>query len=222
MLNQVDFITFIRFVTNGLWRIRDPLDYFIVKRCFKCLVKQVCRIGCYENEFWTFNELKRKNEILCRFNAIYLALFWLIGLICGVCYAACNQSVVVLMRLAIFYQVSIVGLVYVLYLPIIAAVLCVKRSCPVAFYTVASLTSFLFGCSLCWITYVYGTASWLIKVLLLFSESAVNILILYMGYQKSSARFETVREYCHLIIAALLLGCLDCLLVSPFAATLLN
>ena len=167
-----------------------------------------------------FNHIKHK--FFCRFNILFLALIWTVGLICGVCYAANNLSVVVLMRLAISKQVSIVGLLYVLVLPLLIAAMCVYHSRPVVFYILIALEAFLSSSSLYWVANAYGSAAWLMQILLLFSKTISNAFLLWTGYKQACCAFS-FRTYCICVVFILpLIGLIDYLILSPFTVTLLN
>lgn len=163
-----------------------------------------------------------RHKHFCSFNVTFLALFWTVGLICGVCYAANNLSVVVLMRLAILKQVSIVGLLYVLVLPLLIAVICVYYSRPAVFYLLIALKAFFSSTCLYWVANAYGSAAWLVQILLLFSATVSNAILLWVGYKQAHHVFSFHIHCVFIVMIILFIGLIDYLLLSPFTVTLLN
>ena len=165
---------------------------------------------------------RKYHGITCNFRLIILAFIWVVSLLCGVLYSARHQSVVVLMRLILSFQVSIVGVLFASILPFLITIYCSSNVKLFLIYTLCFFRGFLVGYAICALTITYGTGGWLVYMLSSFSSAISNLLLLLLWFyelNKSSFHIRNLR-----IVAALLavvFSAIDYLFVSPFTATLI-
>lgn len=159
----------------------------------------------------------------CISRAAFLAFLWTLSLICGGCVAANDPSVVVLMRLAPLCQVSIVGLVYVIFLPFLISFISIHRGQTIWIYILLGIKGFLNGYCLSGISLVYGDAGWLMCGLLLFSGFAVNVYLLNLGFGKPIGKHMLFHiDHAIALFVALMIGIVDYFIISPFLMRLLR
>ena len=156
------------------------------------------------------------------YSAIFLAFFWCVGLCVGVSLAFCSpDSISSLLHLAVLQKLSIVNIIAILLLPHFVTFLFLILSAPygvllIAFLKAAGLSYLLIG-----VLTAFGSAGWLISMLLLFSDllSAVFLIRIWFAVLQKRARcFDFLFSGVFLI----LIGIIDCYIVSPFLATLFH
>lgn len=157
------------------------------------------------------------------FHAIFLALLWTVSLICGGFLAVNDPSVVFLMRSAPYSQVSIVGLIYAIFLPITVSLVFNRRFHRLWIYVLSALRAFLTGYILLGISYAYGDSGWLVCGLSLFSCTTVNILLVYIwsGILLTNHR-RSGTEFIFSMLLGFVFGTLDYAIISPFLTNLLR
>lgn len=101
---------------------------------------------------------------------ILLALLWCIGLICGASVAACTDNLASLMLACCNAGVSIVGLFIVPFLPFLISAFAVFCSAPLILYLTGLYKSFLLGFCVSAVGLVFFGGSWLVCLLLLFTD----------------------------------------------------
>jgi len=159
----------------------------------------------------------------CSIRVVILAFFWTVSLICGVCISANDQSVVSLMRLLPYAQVSIVGLILVLFVPLLISIICVRFANLIVIYIISALKGFLLGYCLYGISAAFGDSGWLMRFLLFFSESCSTFVLLWFWVRQLGGICVSFRRDCiSASLASLIIGMIDYLLVSPFLTSLMN
>lgn len=169
------------------------------------------------------NFVNRNACFSCRFGAIILAFSWTVSLICGVCFSAKDLSVVVLMRLLPYSQVSIVGLIFVLLLPLLIAILCLFYAKPVVLNILFIIKGFFLGYFLYGVKVAFGDSGWLMRFLVSFSDSCMSLVLLWFGFRQIEKNKLSLKKDAIVASAAtLIIGIIDYFLVSPFLASLMN
>lgn len=153
----------------------------------------------------------------------YLALWLSLGLIAGAVVAAAAGSALDSMIPAAADQVgSLSDLLISVLLPFVLSAFAALMGelwllYPIAFFK-AFLVSFLgFG-----VMSVYGSAGWLIRCLLLFSECCTLPILILFWIRQLSGQGSRMTVTALAVFAAVLIGSLDYCIVSPFLANVIS
>lgn len=155
---------------------------------------------------------------------VLLALFWCVGLFFGI-YTACsfNDAFVPLMRAAVQCRVSIVGLLLILFLPFLFAAFAVYFSQPWLLLVIGFVKAFSFGFCCFAAQSCFGSAGWLVRLLLLFSDSCMLPVLCWFCVRHISGDLMAIRKDLILALAlAIVVGSIDYYWVSPFLAALID
>lgn len=154
----------------------------------------------------------------------FLALSFLLGLVFGVAvFSAAGDSFLSLMRGILSGSVSIVGLLCVTFLPFLFSAFAVSISEPWLLLPVSFGKAFLFSLVSLGLLQGFGSAGWLVRWLLMFSD-LVSLPLLYGFWQR---HISGERRYCFAECFALLsffflIGSVDYCCISPFLADLIH
>ena len=115
---------------------------------------------------------------------ISLCIFWLLGISVG-CWISqvLKPSFFLLMRSVVCQPVSIVGLFTSIFLPLILSYLSFLCKKPVIILIVCFLKAVAFSFSGVLLSQFFGSASWLLRFLFLFSDNCFMIVLFYLWYQ---------------------------------------
>lgn len=155
---------------------------------------------------------------------LILAFSWLLGLICGilVCLSAGN-SFASWMRSTVYGAVSIVSLLFVTILPFLFSALAVYLSKPVLLLVICFCKAFLLSYVSLGVYQAFGSAGWLVRYLLSFSE-CMSAPLLYWCWQRyllgKASLFGWESAYAFAL--AVLIGSADYCIISPFLASLID
>lgn len=109
-----------------------------------------------------------------RRNILFLFSIWIIGLFVGICLY--NPGFSSLMRSVVFQPVSIVGLLVILFLPLFTVYVSFRLNKPIFGIIVCFLKAIAFGFTGCLVTQTFKSASWLMRLLFLFSDHCFVVL----------------------------------------------
>lgn len=153
-----------------------------------------------------------------------LAFFWLTGLVSGilVCLSA-GDSFVSWMRSTVYWSVSIVGLLFVTIFPFLISAFAVFISRPGLLLPICFCKAFLFSLVSMGTVQAFGSAGWLIRCLLLFSD-CVSVPLLYWYWLRFLPGTRTFCGWETVAILALgaLIGSVDYRIISPFLVHLIK
>lgn len=161
---------------------------------------------------------------LFRYRMAILAFFWIVGLLCGVFFAsAVKDFVFPQMRSFAYVRVSIAGLVAVLAFPLAISAVAVYLNVPVFLFPICFFKAFSFGCCLYSISVAFGDAGWLVRLLLLFSDSCMIVPLLWFWCRHQTGKRASIkRDLAVCTSFAALIGVTDYYLVSPYLVELMN
>lgn len=155
---------------------------------------------------------------------ILLAFFWTLGLFLGI-YSSfpMEDSFFRLMRAAAGCRVSIVGLFAVLILPFLFSAFAVYFSQPWLLLLICFLKAYCFGFC-CFLTQIsFGSAGWLLRLLLLFSDCCILPVLCWFWIRHISGEKRALwQDLAVCAAASLLIGGVDYCVISPFLATLID
>ena len=147
---------------------------------------------------------------------------WFAGLILGIVYTYCTQPFASLMRSAVSGSVSIVGLGAVLFLPYLLTVstVCFFRS--VCLIPIAFCKAFFYATCATGVALSFGGSGWLIRWLLLFSDTA-SLPVLYWMWLRSLEEHRNPRNQAFWVSAGALaiIGVTDYMVIAPFLNSVL-
>lgn len=154
--------------------------------------------------------------------AALLALSFVLGLVLGaLLFLSAENDSTSLMRMAKNGPVSIVGLLSVSFLPFLISAFAVYVSQPWLLPVIALCKGASFSLVSLGVTAAYGSAGWLMRLLLMFSDLCALPLLLFfwLRYISGERRF-TAWSACRYLAALLTVGSIDYCLISPFLAGL--
>lgn len=160
----------------------------------------------------------------CKGHVILLAFLWISGLLCGMFFiSAAGDLFSSLMYAAAFCRVSIVGLAAVLLFPLIVSAVAVYMAVPAFVLPICFLKAFCYGCVLFVSSAAFGNAGWLMRILLLFSDSCMMVPLHWFWCRHLSGRRDSLkRDLTVCVVLAAFIGSVDYFLVSPYLVELMN
>ena len=174
------------------------------------------------NQRTTCNMHPRFLHRLCSSTA--LACCWFCGLLIGFLYGRnADPSYFYLMRMAASSCMSIVGLLTALCLPFLISALAVFLMRPQWMLLICFLKAFTFACCGCALTAAFGSAGWLVRILLQFSDCC-TIPFFYWFCMRNLSGFstDTPSDLRVCGIALMIVGTLDFCVISPFLVKLID
>lgn len=161
--------------------------------------------------------LQDRNRIYC-----ILAILVLFSSGFGVIYAAtAAQSYFYLMRIAVSRPVSIVGSITAVILPYVVSVLVVTNFKSYFVYPVVAVHIFMFSCASWVVTNLYGTAGWLVGLMLQFPHVFLLPMLLQLSIGKLGGKnLRNLMRRCLFYIG--LIGIINYCAVSSFLAKIMN
>ena len=157
-----------------------------------------------------------------RYARIALIVFFLLGLCSGSIYACrAASSADSFITLVAGERATLIGLLITALLPLIFAALFSYFSVPALLLPICLLKSFAFSfCSTC-VLRTFGDSGWLVRLLLLFTDSVALLPLLWFCFRQVSGNRRMFRkDFMLSFLTALVVCILDFLFVSPFLATL--
>lgn len=150
-----------------------------------------------------------------------LVLSWVLGSLSSLLFA--KHYCFSLMCPLTVERVSIVGMIVSLTLPFILSYILLNRCHFLTIIPVLFLKAF--GYMFCYysITYFYGTAGWLVRLFLMFSDTFSVFILLHFCYRFASGKTDNMLRYFQIAFMVLILFCcLDYYVISPFSMMLIN
>lgn len=160
----------------------------------------------------------------CKSRVMLLAFLWISGLLCGTLFVlAAEDPFSSLMRTVAFNRVSIAGLAAVLVFPLIVSAVAVYMAVPTFILPICFVKAFCYGSSMFGASAAFGSAGWLMRLLLLFSDSCMMVPLLWFWCRHLTGRRDSLkRDLAVCAVFAVFIGIIDYFLVSPYLAELMN
>lgn len=157
----------------------------------------------------------------CSFRVIILAFLWTASFIIGAVCTFDDIYTVSMMRRAISCPVSIVGLFAVLILPLLISVLALLFRKLTVIYIFTAIKAYFSGATICAVCAAFRYAGWLVRLLLLFSDTVISVLVLLLLIRHiDGVKASFWRDVLVCFIAVTICGCIDYLQVTPFLMSL--
>ena len=157
-----------------------------------------------------------------RNRCLLLALWFLWGLISGAVLSAAANSIASLIPAAVIRPGSISGLLTVVALPFLMSFFAAWIQWPWLLYPIAFFKAFLVSFLGLGVLCAYGSAGWLIRLLLLFSECCTLPLLILCWIRLLSGQGRRLLPAASAVFTASLIGSFDYCIVSPFLARVLS
>lgn len=153
----------------------------------------------------------------------YLATVWILGLICGAgCGYRWDASLVPLMRGCLYDTVSIVCIFSLLCLPFMISLLASFWNVRGLIYLIAFGKAFLFSFVSLGIFLSFGSAGWLVYLMLMFSQMcSLPVLYWFWIYCLNHRQGPSSLEVFILLSLFFLIASVDSVYVMPFLASLI-
>lgn len=160
----------------------------------------------------------------CKGRKAILALAWFLGLISGILFSVmASDSVFPTMRAAATGCVSISGLLSAILLPLLFSAFAVYISQPLLLIPIAFGKAFVFSFVGMSVMAAYGSAGWLVRFLLMFSDCMMlPFLWWYWLRYLSGSRASAFCSTALLVSLAVIIGSFDYRVISPFLADILS
>lgn len=168
------------------------------------------------------------NEFLRKSSRNYSLLFslvvlWVCGVFIGCCYAVSTVGVSPqLMHILAVRRVSFVGVLISVFLPLLLTILLSHFSLHVFLPALSLVKAFTLSFTICCVFCIFGSSSWLILVLLLFSDSIAVILLFWLWVLTLWRKRITLPVLFAVFAIAGVVCAIDFLVISPFLISLLH
>lgn len=164
------------------------------------------------------------SELLQRNLRLILFVVFLSGLLLGgLLSRLAGSSLLVLVFAAGEDTASVLGLAAVLLVPLLISFFVFYYNVPVLVFPIAFIKAVIFGFCSCCIMFTYGDSGWLVRSLLLFSDSMMLVVLCwYWIRQLGNGRLRLKQNTLLCSYLAVLIGMVDYMYISPFAAMLLQ
>lgn len=174
------------------------------------------------------NQIKLLHAFLSRLRCLsatwVLPFCWVLGLLLGTLYGYCaDRSYVLFMRIATTSSMSILGLLFVLYIPLLFSVFAVYFKRPQWLVPICFAKAFLFASCGCALFIVFGSAAWLVRLLLQFSDlCSIPFLYWFCMRNITGRNSNTQSDFLVCCAAAAIIGIFDFGVISPYLVKLID
>ena len=165
------------------------------------------------------------SDRLCRISPTYfLTICWISGLLLGTAYGyRADQSSLLLMRVATSSRTSIVGLLLILYFPLLFSAFAVYMNRPHWLVAVSFSKAFLFASCGSSLSVAFNSAAWLIRFLLQFSDICTLPFFYWFCMRNIAGHNDKTRlDLMICCVAIAIWGILDYSVISPFLVKLID
>ncbi len=161
---------------------------------------------------------------LCKNPARLVFTLFITGLLLGVFIA--RNSIASLSQIVLttsHFSATVSGLIASLCLPLLLSVIAVYYSFPAAIVPICLIKAFAFGYCSCVVLLSFQCAGWLVRLLFLFSDSLIVVPLLWFWLRHiDGTKVHLKQDTVLCLLAALIIGFLDYVCISPFLALLLQ
>ena len=165
-----------------------------------------------------------KSPVFISHRIILLFAVCICGMIAG-CWQsiAASDSVLLIYDHAIFTNASLLGLLLYSLIPFVLVHILLRWSYILVAYALLFFKMFLFGCCAYGLVIAFGQSGWLVRWLIMFSDSCTIILLIwYFARSISGTSDHAQSDHIICIVLSAMIVIFDYLIVSPFTVLLLN
>jgi hypothetical protein len=154
----------------------------------------------------------------------FICVFWISGLVTGL-YAASNApaSVFPLVRSLLYHRTSIISLTLVIFFPIFVSCIAYWLDKSYCIFPIAFLKAFSYAYCTFNVVLAYGDAGWMMRWIILFSDSCFVVLLLWFwirNFSKGSVSFKFNLLVCCVLSTIICL--FDYFAIIPISVHLVN
>ena len=159
-----------------------------------------------------------------RVRVFVLICCWICGLLLGIHYASrADDTYFLLMHTAATARVSITGLLAAVFLPFLFSAFAVYILRPELLLAVCFLKAASFSCCSFGLMHAFGSAGWLVRFLLQFSDCFMIPVLLWFSVRHIVKSVKPVwRDFLICSLWMLIVGAFDYCIVSPFLVGLID
>ena len=164
------------------------------------------------------------NRLRCINPTYSLAICWLAGLLLGTAYGKrADQFSIHMMRMVTSYHMSIVGLILILYFPLLLSAFAVYRNRPHCLIVISFFKAFVFASCGAMLGAAFASAAWLVRLLLQFSDICTLPIYYWFCVRNITGQNEKSRlDFLVCFVSVTVLGIFDFCVVSPFLVKLID
>lgn len=159
-----------------------------------------------------------------RKNTIFISCTWLLGLFAGLLVALRTVTIHNTWTQSLQYSdLSVVGFFAMLILPYLLSAILFRVSSWKFVLPLIFLKAFIYSWCATTIVRAFGYSGWLFRFLLLFSDSLTVVLLLWFWIR--NCNYDVAgrqRDLLFCLVLTLIIGCIDCSMISPFGDYLLS
>lgn len=159
-----------------------------------------------------------------RLNDLILIAGWLVGICLGMLAAQYTSDILLpIMRMALITPVSFSGLFVAAVVPFLLSILAVSLFRYRLLPLICSAKAFSYGFCARGLLLLYGSSSWLLQLLLMFSNSIITPMQFFFSLRHiHGCRFRSALEPAVWICAIVTIVLLDYYFISPFLVELMS
>ena len=163
-------------------------------------------------------------RIYCKSGAWLLIVSWVLGLLLGGTYGyRIDWPYVVWLREAASGNMTIMGLLFVLYLPLLLSALAVYFKAPHWLIPICFSKAFIFASCASALFVAFGSAAWLVSFFLQFSDlCTIPFFYLFLLRNISGANVNTRSDLLVCCAVSSLVGFVDIRIISPYLVRLID
>ena len=165
-----------------------------------------------------------RSKYACR-NRIYgFSFLWILSVLFGMLFASNEQGTASsLICCALLQDASLIGFLLTAFLPLLIAVVSIFLQIVSPLYIICFIKGISLGYCMISFLAAFGSAGWLLAVLILFSNISSLILFHYLSLlHLSSSRAISLEDFLIAFILFLGIGIVDYIAISPYTAFLIS
>ena len=166
----------------------------------------------------TLHEVKLDRYFKINSFSVVFSLCWSAGILAGFgLFLIYGPSFSFQMRSAVTQPVSIIGLLFSIFLPLLCTYISVLINRPFFLLSICFIKAASFGFTLFGITEIYGTASWLFCILFTFSD-IFFLFVLFLLWLRYPDCYDSKSRcpFCFSVMIGLLIVFVDYFVITPF------
>ncbi len=173
---------------------------------------------------FSFERQSKKFDPACKKRVVVLALCWIFGLFFGLFFVSSEGNFLTAAICSGSYRrASFIGLLAITLIPLCLSYVAFIRAKQPILYLICFFKAFAYGACLQAIVLVYGSASWLVRLLFLFSDSCSVVILLWFWYRRIFVgRFHCRKDFLTSVLIAFFLSMFDYFFVSPYLVKLMQ
>lgn len=169
-----------------------------------------------------FRAALHRFHMLLRSNLFLFSAVWIFGMITGICLVdAYDFNADIVGSSLITVRPLPIATLLITTLPVLIVGLSLLRGNPVACFVAVALVAVCRGFCGFVIFLSFGSAAWLIRVLLLFSGTCASVLMWWLMLRSTDSNHHRIKKHIIIcVLSAFFVSAVDILVISPFLCEL--